>query len=107
MRLILLASLANAVVAMRPLQKIVRKAVAPTAAAVALLGGSPAANAALKEDVVELADASYPILKQFKPEAFQPFVGNVSAILVKSPEFAATVDAALDWFNSVPDANVA
>ena len=107
MRLILLVSLANAVVALRPVQKILRKAVAPTAAAVALLGGSPAANAALKEDVVELADASYPILKQFKPEAFQPFVGKVGAILVKSPELPATVDAALDWFNSVPDASVA
>ena len=57
MRLVLLASLANAVVSMRPVQKILRKAVAPTAAAVALLGASPAANAALKEDVVELADA--------------------------------------------------
>ena len=107
MRLILLASLASAVVALRPVQKILRKAVAPTAAAVALLGASPAANAALKEDVVELADASYPILKQFKPEAFQPFVGKVGAILVKSPELPATVDAALDWFNSVPDASVA
>ena len=111
MRLIVLVSIANAVVSMRPMQKTMqkalRKAVAPTAAAIALLGGSTAANAALREDVVELADASYPILKQFKPEAFQPFVGKVSAILVKSPEFAATVDAALDWFNSVPDANVA
>ena len=62
MRLIVLVSIANAVVSMRPMQKTMqkalRKAVAPTATAIALLGCSPAANAALREDVVELADAS-------------------------------------------------
>ena len=111
--------LLKAVVALRPVhamrcekaaatvQAVFRKVVAPTAAAIALLGGTPVAEAAVRDDVVELADASYPILTQVKPEAFQPFVGKVSAILVKTPELAPTVDAVLAWFNSVPDANVA
>lgn len=67
MRLILLLSLLKAVAAMRPVHcAALRRAIAPTAAAITLLGGAPAAEAALRDDVVELADASYPILKQFK-----------------------------------------
>ena len=59
MRLIVLVSIAKAVGSMRPMQKTMqkalRKAVAPTAAAIALLGCSPAANAALRDAVVELS----------------------------------------------------
>lgn len=72
-----------------------------------LAGGACDAAAGQREDIVEITDASYPIIKQLTAEKFQPFIGKVTDLLLQAKELDATIDAGLDWFNSIPDAKVA
>lgn len=67
-----------------------------------VLGGSQEAGALQPADVVELTDAAYPIIKQLKPTAFQPFVDKVADLILQAGDLDAAVDTGLDYFNSMP-----
>ena len=62
-----------------------------------------------EEPIVELAEASYPILKAQQAETFAPFQDKVGSLLLKKikPEkLAKSIDLGLDALNSVPDEKV-
>jgi len=92
--------------AAQPMSLLSRAAAASLALSI-LLTNPVEARAVSAADVVEVADATYPIIKQLKPEAFQPFVGKVFDLLLQAKELDKATDAGLDYFNSVPDAKVA
>ena len=63
----------------------------------------------LNDAIVELAEASYPILKAQQAETFAPFQDKVGSLLLKKikPEkLAKSIDLGLDALNSVPDEKV-
>ena len=71
-----------------------------------VLGGCEQAEALQPADVVELTDAAYPIIRQLTAPKFQPFADKVADLLLQAGELPATVDAGLDYFNSMPTAAV-
>lgn len=87
----------------------------------ALLLGSCAtpASAAVEVDsplgsaIIDVADTSYPILKQLKAAQLGPFTDKVADVILRKrdpkyyPNLAATLDLTIDWFLSIPAENIA
>jgi len=62
----------------------------------------------VNEAIVEVSQASYPILKALKSETFGPFSEKVSNLIldIRPEKLGKTIDLAVDVFNSVPPEKV-